>query len=365
MQDTTISNSGKHIVVVGAGGNIGSHLVSHLARLAVVSRITLIDRDRYEQANLRTQNITVRNLGKAKATAQAQRVRQITPMLSVHAIVDTVEHVPLGQLRGDVIIACVDSRRARQSINQIAWHLGMPWIDAGVQGDGLLARVNVYAPGPDMPCLECTWDQQDYDLLEHTYPCQGQEPEPAPTNAPSSLGGLAAALQAIECQKLLTEQWEHAALSRQVLIDAAAHRQYVTTFQRHSQCRFDHETWTIDRLLSHPDELTLQQVFAKAQTANGGTAFALRIPGQQFVQQLSCTGCGQRKPVWQFTNRLRQPCRCGQTLLAAGCDLRDWLDVRELPPALIARSLRHLGVRVGDVLTLRGKTGMTHYQIGV
>ncbi len=365
MQVTTEHNIGKHVIVVGAGGNIGSHLVPHLARLTEVTCVTLIDRDSYEQTNLRSQSITARDLGKAKATVQARHLRRIRPTLHVNTIVDAVEDVPLGQLRADVIVACVDSRSARQYVNQVAWHLGVPWIDAGVQGEGLLARVNVYAPGSNNSCIECSWDQHDYDLLEQTYPCQGQEQEPAPTNAASSLGALAAALQAIECQKLLTDQWAHAAISRQVLIDACYHRHYVTTFQRNNQCLFDHETWTIEQLPHQPEELTLQQVFAFAKKVDGDeTSLTLRIEGQNFVRELTCSGCGQTKPIWRFTSRLRRVCRCGQALLAAGFDLHEWLDVRELPPSLAKRSLRRFGVRVGDVITLRDEDNTSHYQIG-
>src|SRR6185295_15243005 len=37
------------VVVVGAGGNIGSHAVPHLGRMAGVRRVVLIDRDVYEK----------------------------------------------------------------------------------------------------------------------------------------------------------------------------------------------------------------------------------------------------------------------------------------------------------------------------
>ena len=307
---TAVPGNGKHVVVVGAGGNIGSHLAPHLARLTKVARITLIDRGIYEQANLCSQNITVHDLGRAKAAVQAHRLRRINPMLHVNTIVDAIENVPLGQLRADVIVACVDSRGARQYINQVAWRLGTSWIDAGVQGDGLLARVNVYRPGLDSPCLECAWDQHDYEVLEQTYPCQEQEREPAPTNAPSSLGALAAALQAIECQKLLAGRWEHVAVSRQVLIDACSHQHYVTTFRRNPRCRFDHQVWPIAPLTDQPKELTLQQAFALMREVDGEEpARALRLEGQQFVRQLTCPGCGQLKPVWRFAGRLRQVCR--------------------------------------------------------
>ena len=88
------------LVVVGAGGNIGSHLVPHLGRMARVGRVVLIDRDAYEPANLTSQDITPRDIGRPKALVQARRLRAINPALEVAAVVGAVEDQPLGLLRG-------------------------------------------------------------------------------------------------------------------------------------------------------------------------------------------------------------------------------------------------------------------------
>ena len=47
----------KSVTLIGAGGNIGSHLVPHLGRMPGVERITLVDRDIYEERNLFSQDI--------------------------------------------------------------------------------------------------------------------------------------------------------------------------------------------------------------------------------------------------------------------------------------------------------------------
>src|SRR5262249_39035744 len=159
-------------------------------------------------------------------------------------------------LRGDLILACLDSRRARQYVNQAAWRLGVTWIDAGVDAGGLLARVNIYEPGIENTCLECAWDERDYEALEQTYPCSGVANEPAPTNSPSWLGALAASLQANECQKLLAGKIDKAAIGQQVLLDVLYHKHYVTTFKRNPYCRFSHKVWPIERLSYGPAELT-------------------------------------------------------------------------------------------------------------
>jgi molybdopterin/thiamine biosynthesis adenylyltransferase len=368
MQETSqLKRDTKSVAVVGAGGNIGSHLLPHLGRMSGLGRATLIDRDLYEEKNLLSQDITPQDVGKPKAVVQARRLRRINPDVRVYTVQDSVQNVPLGQLRADVILACLDSRSARQYVNQAAWRLGVPWIDLGVQGEGLLARVNVYVPGPDAPCLECAWDERDYEALEQTYPCRGKTGEPVPTNAPSSLGALAASLQAIECQKLLTGQGERVAIGRQVLIDASYHKHYVTTFRRNPRCRFDHEVWSIEKVGCRPEELTLLQAFELGRR-NGGEdgPLALRVEGKTFIRKLTCPGCGQTKSLLRLDGRLsprERTCQCGQQMMASGFDMVERLDTG-LPRQVLTRSLRSLGFRPGDVFTVGGPSGEAHCEIG-
>jgi hypothetical protein len=360
---------GKSVVVAGAGGVIGSHLVPHLGRMPDVSRVTLIDRDVYESTNLRSQAITARDVGKAKAVVQAQRLRQINPALHVQAIADAVENVPLGLLRCDVILAALDSRAARRTVHRAAWRLGVPWIDSGVHGDDLLARVNVYVPRAGQPCLECAWQPRDYETLDQAYPCDPSAQLAPPTNAPSSIGALAASLEALECQKLLSGQWEWAAIGRQVLINASAHTHFVTRFPVNPACRFDHAVWNIELLNRRPAELTLRGALACADPAvHDDPSLALGVEGMAFLRTLTCTGCGFTKELLRLSGRLRaaeRTCvRCDQPMRAAGFDMTEWLRAADLAPAMLARSLCSAGLRSGDVLTVSGASGPRRFQIG-
>ncbi|HEX8000753.1 MAG TPA: ThiF family adenylyltransferase [Pyrinomonadaceae bacterium] len=363
--------TGKSITVVGCGGNIGSHLVSHLGRMPSVGRVTLIDRDVYEQSNLLTQDITARDVGRRKATVQARRLSRINARLRVKAIAEAVERVPLGLLRADVILACLDSRRSRQYVNQAAWRLGVPWIDTGVEAGGLLARVNVYAPCDDGPCLECAWDEQDYAALEQSYPCQGFASQTFATNAPSSLGALAASLQAIECEKILSGQMERAAVGRQVLINAAQHKHYVTTYRRNPECRFgNHETWRIERLHLRPQDITVRQALELGRSiASLKGQAGLRVESDPFIRKLSCAGCGQTKQLLRLQSRLRTAdaaCkRCGQRMFAAGVDLSERLEACALSEELSGRTLHSLGFREGDVFHVGSRAEELHFEIDV
>ena len=366
--------AGAIIVVVGAGGNIGSHLVPHLGRMPGVERVVLVDRDVYDETNLTSQDITLGDVGNPKATVQARRLRRIAPGLSVCAVDDTLENVPLGALRGDVILGCLDSRAARRALNLVAWRLGVPWIDAGVHGQDLLARVNVHLPGPGQPCLECAWDARDYETAAQEYPCaaDGASPvdgAPAATGAPSSLGALAAALLALECRKLLDGDHERLAIGQQVTLSALAHRHFVTRFAANAACRFDHDVWRIHTIAQGPEELTVRQAFALGRAQGADEPPRLGVTHQVFASALSCLVCGVRREIpLHLLGRLglaeRTCAGCGRRLRGAGTDLVDWLAESDVPPAVHDAALQSLGVRPGDVLTAAGATQAAHLQIG-
>jgi molybdopterin/thiamine biosynthesis adenylyltransferase len=360
----------KSVVVIGCGGNIGSHLVPHLGRIEDVERITLIDRDVYERANLLTQDITPGDVGRRKAVVQARRLSRINPRLRVTAIAEMVERLPLGLLRADVILACLDSKHSRAYVNQAAWRLGVTWIDTGVEAESLLARVNVYVPSDECACLECGWDEQDYLMLEQSYPCMGFVEQTFSTNAPSSLGALAASLQAIECAKVLGGQLEQAAVSQQVLIGARHHKHYVTNYRRNPDCRFyGHETWSIKRLNEGARELTVQRAIKLGKKGmalvNGSTG--LRVEGNPFVRRLTCMKCGQTKRLLRLQSRLRatdERCaHCDQRMVAAGRDLSERLEAASLGRNVLARSLRSLGFQSGDVFSVGSCEKELHFEI--
>jgi len=362
---------GAKVVVVGCGGNIGSHLLPHLARMEGIERVTLIDQDVYERKNLTSQNITYQDIGRPKVTVQAERFRQINQGAPVEALFDAAQNLALGKLRGDLIVGCLDNNAARLYLSEASWRLGgIPYIDAGVQGKGFLARVNIYKPGVHAPCLECAWDSRDYEKIQHIHPCQDGEAPPEATNSPSSLGSVAASLQAIECWKVLTGQWERAVVGRQVLIDVLNHKHYLSSFRRRPHCRFDHEIWKVEQLGSGPGEMSLGRAMALGCGSSDPTSStSLRYEGLgTFVKRLSCPSCRAEKMLLHLTHRLRPQqtaCRhCGSRMAATGFDLLNTLEASRLSACLLHRSLESLGFMPEDVFTVTGPKGEGHYQMG-
>lgn len=376
------------VVVVGAGGNIGSHLVPHLGRMASVGRVTLVDRDVYMRSNLEGQDIRPGDVGRRKARVQAQRLAGINPSLDVVAVAAAVEDIPPGWLRADVILACLDSRRARQYVNEAAWHSGVPWIDCGVavmEAGGLLARVTVYRPGPDRPCLECAWDDRDYDQIEQTYAC-GAAPAAPPTHAPSSLGALAASLLALECRMLLEGEPDRD--GRQVLLDAAHGTLHVTRFNRRSTCRMpDHSVWRIAELPPEALDMTIESAFglgrdgghdgeppdaggpvrSEAQTkSNAAVEPSLQVEGRSFERRRVCPGCGATRFCLRLQGTLRggsRCARCAQRMVTQAFDLVERLRLDDLSASERECSLRRVGLRHGDRLRIGGSGGERHFEI--
>ncbi|MEJ2719736.1 MAG: ThiF family adenylyltransferase [bacterium] len=445
-------SSKRHIVLVGCGGNVGSHVVGHLGRLENVGRVTLVDSDVYEFKNLRTQDIAAADVGRPKAVVQAERLRRINPDLTVKTFQDSVENVPLGCLDGDVILAAVDSRRARQVINIIARRLNLPWLDSGVDGDRLFARVTVYFPGREASCLECGWGEQEYRDLKTRYPCTRDEaprvddeaprapdgtprvddeapraPDGTPredaapagstasgkapaTNAPSSLGALAASLLVIECSKILAGKGLLDSAGYEVFMEAKYHNLYPATLAFNPDCRLpEHrsgsikplsgfETRAIDTTLA--ELLQLEDAGDEAPVHGGAQPDAegprrpvhdetrlpgipqqpgqgetpadraprLRVVGQRFVTRLTCQNCGHGRAYVRLRVSLRSDgaykCdRCGGDMIATGFDTADQLNAERLSLPTVSRTLRSIGIRDGDVICVSRPNGLRRYVV--
>jgi len=355
-------------VIVGGIGLIGSHVVPHLGRMPNVGSVKLIDPDYYEEKNLLSQDISIEDVGKPKASVQADRLARVNKGLRVEVIQDVVENVPLGMLKADVILGGFDNNAARRIVSEAAWRLSVPYVDGGVNASGMLARANVYIPGTDEPCLQCAWDQRDYELLEQHYSCNGTKIQTAPTNAPSTLGSLCASLVTIEAGKILSGQWDRIARGKQVLIDAGFHMQYVTRFPRNPRCRFDHETWDVLPLEKGPDTLSIKEALVLAPGTVWDASLSLAFRGRVFCMRTShCGVCDAQTEAVSSVSELPKDVyctTCGVKLSSDGFRILPALKMGELPMHLLERSVGSVGFRAGDVLLLETSLGPRYFELG-
>jgi adenylyltransferase/sulfurtransferase len=220
-------------VLIAGLGNIGSPLAALLSRLGV-GHLRLIDRDRVEAKNVATQEYRPEDVGRFKAEVLAER------LTGCEALSLDLEDMPLGFADVDLILGALDSRRARQLlISEIAWPVGIPVIDGGV-GEGWKGRVQVFMPGDQTACLECTWGEEDYRRLVEEYPCvPGGSVEVPATGAPAFVGASVASLMVAEAVKLLNGEKPEA--SQEIAFDLMHRRHLVTRLRRNPRCRFGHE----------------------------------------------------------------------------------------------------------------------------
>jgi molybdopterin/thiamine biosynthesis adenylyltransferase len=242
-----MSASTQATVLLAGAGNIGSHVAPLLAR-AGVHVLRIVDRDIVEEKNLAQQDYGPQEVGCGKAEALAGRLAAQFPQLRVESFVTDLEDVPLGAFRADVLLGALDSRRARQLlVSERGWPLGVTVIDGGV-GEGLLGRVQVFVPGDQSACLECTWGDADYRHLAAEYPCRPGVAVTTPaTVAPACVGAVVAGTMAARCLDVLAG--EAPAQSRELAFDLRhelafdlRHNRFLESRLRRSpRCRFDHE----------------------------------------------------------------------------------------------------------------------------
>lgn len=226
-------------VVIAGAGNIGSHLAPQIAR-AGVGRICLVDRDRVEAKNLATQAFRREDVGRFKADAMAERLREAFPRLSIAARACDLETLSPAETGVDVLLGALDSRRARQVlVSEMGWPRGVPVVDGGV-GEGLLGRVQVFLPGPASACLECTWGRDDYRQLAAEYPCfPGASAVGRPTISTAFLGNFTAAVMTAECLRILAGSAGND--SYEVVFDLAHYQFRRYLLRRSLTCRHDHK----------------------------------------------------------------------------------------------------------------------------
>jgi molybdopterin/thiamine biosynthesis adenylyltransferase len=342
-----------HVVLVGCG-IIGTHVVPELPRETGVSEITLCDPDSYSAANLSVQSIDAADVGRGKAVVQAERLRRIDPALKVNVLEGRVEDVPRGLLKSDLMLSCLDSRSARQRVNELATRLGIPWIDVGVLGSQSLVRLNSYVPSQSGPCLECNWSHQDYAALEQEYPCGATTGDSYPSMASSALGAVAGALMAVEIGKFLRGDLAASAASRQVILDVQNHRLLVTTDKRNPWCMFDHLVWPVQPWRRRPEDVTVGEALAEMGS--------IRVEGHRFAAGLQCPACSLREESLRLN---RPPARCptcNRRMVATGIGSFDRLD-RELAGDYLSLTLAQIGLRAGDIVTGGDWTHRIHHRM--
>lgn len=183
-----------HAVIVGCGA-LGSVQAELLAR-AGVGRLTVIDRDFVERANLQRQVLYTdadAETATPKAVAAERALTAINPEIEVRGIVDDLHAGSAEDLLRGAGVVCdgTDNFETRYLINDWTVRERVPWVYAGVIGTGGLVMPIV--PG-ETACLACVFEDP---------PPAGSLPTCETAGVLGPVAGAIASVQTVETIKLI------------------------------------------------------------------------------------------------------------------------------------------------------------------
>ena len=284
------------VLVIGAGA-LGNEILKNLALLGFAN-VVIVDLDSIEASNL-SRSVLYRagDVGRRKADAAADAVRDIFPEARVHPITANVVHgLGLGLFAwADIVLAGLDNREARLWINRACWKMNKPWIDGAIEGINGVARL--FLPG-NPPCYECTLGETDWAILNKRMSCNllalESDTQGKVATTPT-ISSIVAGLQVQEAVKLL-----HAlpVLAGQGFIfEGLNHTSYKVEYTENADCMSHHTFAEVAALAERSREMTLRQLLARARQQLGSQDVVIEF-SRDVIHKLACPGCGGEEELF-------------------------------------------------------------------
>ncbi|MBL8149558.1 MAG: ThiF family adenylyltransferase [Blastocatellia bacterium] len=291
------------IMVVGAGA-LGNETLKNLALLGI-GKIFILDFDTISGSNLsrtvlfRKQDIGLQKAAVAAACTKEMALEQNAKVSFFHG--DLVWDLGLGVYRRmDIVLGCVDNDEARLAINRACFSIGVPWVNAGIQG--LSGNVMVF--GQEGVCYECnvTADQIEdahsrYDSCENVKKRYLQQ-ERMPTVQITS--ALISALQTQEAIKLL--HCQTSAVGKRIAFNGFTNNYSVITLQPYDNCMAHGKYQDIKELDLGARSSTLQDLFDRVEVEMGQD-FIINL-GRRFIFDIKCRHCSSLIELMRPAHRI-------------------------------------------------------------
>jgi molybdopterin/thiamine biosynthesis adenylyltransferase len=339
--------------------------------------LVLVDRDIVESANLGTQGFTQEHLGLPKTEARARWLGPLNPSCRIEPLIHAdIRRLGLGALRGcDILFSCLDSRTSRVAVNEIAMRLGIPWVDAGIDGSGrsMAVRVAAYHPrNSTCGCYICPHDSASFRKMlsaeTEASSCSTKWWTAAaqvarPTVAASPLGGVAASVQAIWGMKILVGDIEEIA-GKELHFDPDRGLVSLHQLKRNAHCLFDHRVYALQQLGKNASPMTIDETFTAAEMSLGPDV-VLELPHRAIVTRLRCFDCGaEAKPYRMFESLGAGDalCGCGGEMTPVMTDILENFSRSQAAPFL-HRTWKALGLPASDVVIATNGNAELHLLI--
>lgn len=306
---------GKARILVAGAGAIGNEALKLLALLGV-GQLFVVDFDTVELSNLtRTVLFRAGDIGQGKAEIAAERVRQLNPDVEVRALQGDLQFdVGLGIYSAmDVVIGCLDSINARLALNRACGHVGVPWLNGGIEAT--LAQVTLYESGSGV-CFECGMSPSMWDSRNRRYSCGGLRNETAENKMPTTaiVASLAASYLVNEALLLLHrapgQPQEGLEFGQQISLTVKPYSFYIHTLRRHADC-LAHDRWEpIEVFARSPQDVTVASLLQEMAMPDGIVEL-----GFDLLTEMHCLQCHRReaifRPIEKCSISLRHCADCG------------------------------------------------------
>ncbi len=276
------------ILVVGAGA-LGNEVIKNLVLMGV-GNIFIIDFDTIEAANLsRSPLFRENDSGRKKAEVAAARAKELNPNIQVQYLHgDVTSQIGLGVIRRmDVIIACLDNREARLSVNRYAYWMNKPWVDGAIQE--LLGLIRVFVPGQGA-CFECTLNEMARQSLAVRYSCpllarQNVLLGKVPTTP--TISAIIGGMQSQEALKILNDMPVEP--GKVVHFNGMTNDMHTTAYLSKEDCQ---SHWTYGEVTELPlrAETTTLEALLRIVHADLGSEAVLELD-QELILDLECPVC--------------------------------------------------------------------------
>lgn len=161
---------GKCVVISGCG-SVGSCVALQLARSGV-SRFVLVDTDCMEIHNVCRHQCSLKDVGRYKVDAVAERIRQINPAAEIRMFYQRIQEVPLERYEdwvGDgnaLFIGTCDNRVGNAYACDVAVAVGAPFVALGFMDRAWAGEIFVYLPQRGDICYRCAFRKQIEESIE-------------------------------------------------------------------------------------------------------------------------------------------------------------------------------------------------------
>lgn len=299
------------VLVIGAGA-LGNEIIKNLSLLGF-GHLLIADLDNIENSNLsRSVLYRAKDNGSSKAQVAARSAKDIFPDIHVDYFHGNIIYdLGLGAYHwADFVIAGLDNREARLTINRNCWKVNKPWIDGAIEQISGIARVFV----PDGPCYECTMSETDWKLLNRRRSCNllsKDEMQEGKVPTTPTISSIIAGVQCQEAVKLLHGMETIA--GKGFVYNGISSDSYLIEYQRSEEC-YSHDT--AERIFSMKNktsEISVRDLLSLVRKQMGeDTVLEL---GRDILESMRCPHCGDVEDLYMSLGKAKNslaPCpKCG------------------------------------------------------